>query len=157
MVHYVSVNSHAIVRTFITSLVTYFGGEPVNSSSVCKGKFSAEAILGNRYDNMSVSVIYTVNTKRVQVMGPATIIDVAELTLRELDKAFGKHVKGLQRGVRGHPEGCCSGRQDPEQSERLHVRQAEVRRRGGREDHREGGVRDADRRDRVVSGGVHAG
>ena len=104
MVHYITVNSHAVVRTFITTLVTYFGGEPINSKAVCKGKFSAEAILGSAYDHMTVSVTYTLSTKRVQVVGPATIMDAAELTLKELDKAFSRHMKGYKDAFAGVPK-----------------------------------------------------
>ena len=85
MVYFRVAGSHDDARTFISTLS---GGTATHLAGGTKGKVPGGTLLGKKHDNATISLTYTLSTKRMQVMGPSAVIDLALTAAKSLEQAF---------------------------------------------------------------------
>ncbi|CAK0821126.1 unnamed protein product [Prorocentrum cordatum] len=89
MVHFVVTGDHDSCRTFLITLGhASTAGAVVHNKSSSNAKVNASVLLGSKYDDQKIGLTYTLTTKRVQITGPAAIIDAAEITLVDQENRF---------------------------------------------------------------------
>ena len=100
MVNFRVKGSHAQVRGFAQAIAKE---TPVERSGGVRGRVYASDLLGNTYDNATITFSYAGSTKRMTVKGPAVIVGLATKVLESLESASKLHMEGLSEAFRDIP------------------------------------------------------